>query len=159
MAAGPISRGNVTPWIAAHRYYAEVQLRGRMTRLDDFLPEVRRYPLCSPELRQLGAAAMWHHPELDLTARTIERLAPGLDEIEVPPSPTADMRSLVQHALTSQRSERHEVLTALAETDSAAWDTIQRTAYRHAADDYESLAGPKRRALHGAAVAISWLRR
>ena len=82
-----------------------------MTRVDDFTPEVRAYPLYTRELIAAGTALLWHHPGADLADLVIERLAPGLDSIDVAAtgrrSPTeAKDLSFMQVALARQVEER-----------------------------------------------------
>lgn len=158
-SAGP--HGDLPAWFAAHRLYAEVRLRGRVSRVDDFTPEVRAYPLYNRRLVAAGVECLWHHAEFDLATLLIDRLAPGLNDVEIEPAVTAQEvshkpRSFMQEAAASQREIRRDLFAAVARCDSEAWETIDHDAYVAAVDGYAGLKRPQVRLLHGAAAAVLW---
>ena len=131
-----------------------------MTRVDDFTPEARAYPLYTRELLDVGVAVQWHHPDVDLADRVIERLAPGLDDVGRSvsggePSAAIDT-SFMQAALAEQADLRRAFFDEIAEVESAAWEYIDRAAYSRAVARYGALRHPELRLLHGAAGGVLW---
>jgi hypothetical protein len=159
---------DVPGWHVAHRYYSQVRLRSRMSRVDDMTPEARVYPLYSRGLVEVGIEAMWHQPDADLATLIIERLAPGLDLLStdaVPPttsSPTAPSSaakppSFMQVAVAQQAEERRSMFSTLSTIDSGAWESIDHALYVAAVERYDKLNNGELGLLNAAAATILWL--
>lgn len=156
-------------WHSTHRFYARARLRSRAMRLDDVVPESRRYPLYTKELVEFGIAAMRHYPDAPFDDLLLQRLEPLLTE----PPPTkhdgpADIarstspggskpESLMRGGIAGQRDERRDVFGRIADTNSDAWEVVDRAAFRDAVQGYAELTQPQLSLLHGAANSVLWM--
>lgn len=158
--AGP--HGDLAAWFAAHRLYGEALLRGRMSRVDDFTPEVRTYPLYDTRLIAAGLECLWHHPDADFAALLTDRLAPGLNEtarrLVADAGPAGGKPpSFMQVAAAAQSDERLDLLTAVSRTDSDAWAMVDRGTFVALLESYTDLKRAQLRQLNGAAAAVLWM--
>lgn len=149
-------------WFADLRYYGDIRLRGRLSRVEDFTPEFRVYPMYTRQLLRDANAVLWKGREVVIGDELMARIAPQLDE-ELPPvdapatAAPETAPTIWQEIVRQQLSERQALLADMIDVDSEAWEWIDRDRYRAAVDDFAAMKHSQSHLIHGAAGAIAWL--